>query len=191
MLCVDLEALDSLIELINLLNDRFMVSRGKNISKVFFFPVLNVLSHALIDWMIFLDLLVEGQNVFDLYVSESLNQPLVAIIVASDILVYLCLWLLVHLCQKTSNLAPLTVSSIKVLNKASFAGLLDGTRSAVEDVGLAISILCWFVWVIVAQSFLLRLVDLHSLGDILEGEGVLFIQKLHWLRIFEWLYYYR
>lgn len=41
--------------------------------------------------MIFLDLLVEGQNVFDLYVSESLNQPLVAIIVASDILVYLCL----------------------------------------------------------------------------------------------------
>lgn len=49
MLCVDLEALDSLIELINLLNDRFMVSRGKNISKVFFFPVLNVLSHALID----------------------------------------------------------------------------------------------------------------------------------------------
>jgi hypothetical protein len=100
---------------------------------------------------------------------------LIAVIVVSDVFLNLCLALLVDFCQKTSNLASVKIPPAKVLDQTTFAGFLDGAGSAVEEVGVAIPVLGRLICVIIAQPLLLGSLDLHGLGDVLEGERVLFI----------------
>lgn len=139
------------IQLINFGKDVAMFCRGEDCLELLPLPiVLEVVPHLVIDGMIFLDLLIEGEDVLDLYVGEGFDEALVAGVVGSDVLMDVCLALLEYFGEQTSNLAALHSFSAKIFNECALAGLLDGAGSAIEQVRMAVPVLCGLIRMIVA-----------------------------------------
>lgn len=80
--------------------------------------------------MILFYFFIEGQEVLDLDVGQSLDESLIASIVDPYVLLYLSLAFLIYLSKQVAKLIALS-SPYKILNQGSFASLLNGARGTV------------------------------------------------------------
>lgn len=67
----------------------------------------------------------------------------------------------------------------ELLDGHSATGLLDCAGLAVEDVGFAVAVLALFVGVVEAAAVPAAFLELHGLRDVLEREGILLVEDLH------------